>query len=99
MVLLILQQATDECSNCCNPWHLLLARFLLPRLRRKPHYVRLISMPHSNVSGAIISVITTRHVKSFMKPFVVNIYISVKPIAFSALDRAMNYHWQSDMVE
>ena len=59
-----------------------------------PQCQHLMSMPHDNASGAIISVITTRNVKNFMKQFVVVTYISTSTIALLTHDRASNYHWQ-----
>ncbi len=84
IVLLILQQGMDKYSNCCNLRHPLLAWTLLSRLRRVLHQ-HLTSMSHSS---AINSIIIARLVKSFMKLFFVITYISVRPIAFLAHDRA-----------
>src|SRR5271169_1130333 len=98
MVLLILQQRTDETSDYCNPqrrqlW-IQLSFHLLQKFHRGLRCQYLMSIPRDNASGAIISVITTRNVMSFMKQFVVVIYISTSTIALSTRDRASNYHWQ-----
>src|SRR5437762_11604783 len=93
--LLILQQRTDESSDYCNPrqkQHQLWIQQSFPLLQRFRRYQCLTSMPHDDASGAITLIITTPNVKSFVKPFVmiIYIYISMSTIALLAHDRARN---------